>query len=726
MKRGKDDEKLLRPMFPRLHVNDTEKGGPRAPPRNKMALYEQFSIPSQRFNPGVQSLNPVSSSNTVSLPSSSQGTVPERNYILPVHLPPQAPTYQVENNISHQSDAANLNLLVTKPEQRKKVDEDDFRVPIYMNSSVGQSNDKTLKTFDGKKFSTIGPRYFECTIEVQNDCDEDPKQFVSPYVNIRKYMRCESNVFPNGSPSRDKPVKPARNISNGENIDNIASKDNAILNQEHQDWNCPGSRVSRLHQIDACLEQDHEAGPLCNNTRNRGGLVYPSSDTEKGDVLLPRGCFHSTADQNSPVEAIDDTDCHDTRSTGPLQENWDKSDNVSKISTVDRLLSQKISTDDVVEIIGQKRFWKARRSIINQQRVFAVQVFELHRLIKVQQLIAGSPDILLEDGAFLGKSSLTGSPPKKHTLEYVSKPQHQNLKCKGDSEKPSHKMECSAENAVGKTSLSSMKNGRQLPNHTPFFGNSHQINNPWYLHQSPGHQWLIPVMSPSEGLVYKPYAGPGFTGTTCGGYEPFGPGPLGGAFMNPAYGIPASHQGFGVPTGTPPSSHAYFPHYDMPVMAPAMSGSVVEQKNQFAGADPHGKNGHLSGKEANCNSNNNSHIQSSCNLPPVQKSRTISQSQVKKFQASKASELQGSTASSPVEMAHGISRTIHSDALPLVPAASPIFPEAEVERAPQSPIETRPQTRVIKVVPHNPRSATESAARIFRSIQEERRQYDSA
>lgn len=65
MKRGKDDEKVVEPMFPRLHVNDTEKGGPRAPPRNKMALYEQFSIPSQRFNP-------ASSSNTVSMASSSQ------------------------------------------------------------------------------------------------------------------------------------------------------------------------------------------------------------------------------------------------------------------------------------------------------------------------------------------------------------------------------------------------------------------------------------------------------------------------------------------------------------------------------------------------------------------------------------------------------------------------------------------------------------------------------
>lgn len=72
MKRGKDDDKIMGPMFPRLHVNDTEKGGPRAPPRNKMALYEQLSIPSQRFGSGMLPLNPNNSSNLVSPASSNQ------------------------------------------------------------------------------------------------------------------------------------------------------------------------------------------------------------------------------------------------------------------------------------------------------------------------------------------------------------------------------------------------------------------------------------------------------------------------------------------------------------------------------------------------------------------------------------------------------------------------------------------------------------------------------
>ncbi|XP_010546508.1 PREDICTED: uncharacterized protein LOC104818577 [Tarenaya hassleriana] len=40
----------MEPLFPRLHMNDAVRGGPRAPPRNKMALYEELSAPSPRFN----------------------------------------------------------------------------------------------------------------------------------------------------------------------------------------------------------------------------------------------------------------------------------------------------------------------------------------------------------------------------------------------------------------------------------------------------------------------------------------------------------------------------------------------------------------------------------------------------------------------------------------------------------------------------------------------------
>lgn len=82
MKRGKDEEKMMGPMFPRLHVNDADKGGPRAPPRNKMALYEQLSIPSQRFNQSM--LNGSSPANSG---TPSNQVIGSSSLILCVYVP---------------------------------------------------------------------------------------------------------------------------------------------------------------------------------------------------------------------------------------------------------------------------------------------------------------------------------------------------------------------------------------------------------------------------------------------------------------------------------------------------------------------------------------------------------------------------------------------------------------------------------------------------------------
>lgn len=315
---------------------------------------------------------------------------------------------------------------------------------------------------------------------------------------------------------------------------------------------------------------------------------------------------------------------------------------------------------------------------------------------------------MLEGSTFLGKSSLKGSSGRKLPSEYVIKPLPQIVNRKDDSEKPNHKMECSAENALVKTSLSSVKNGIQPSNYGGYLGNAQPTPvtadnkmGPWCFHQSPGHQWLVPVMSPSEGLIYKPYPGPGFAGTVCGGYGPYGSTPISGNFMNPitAYGV----------TGAP----AYFPPYGMPVINPTMSASAAEQMNCFPGPGSQNPDGQLSGEGANFNMQQ----QSSCDVPNQKNA-----SQGTRFKASKGSEIQGSTASSPGERARGVGKgrnTEGRDALELFPTAPVLLEEASQPHGIDRP------TRVIRVVPHNARSATESAARIFQSIQEERKQNDS-
>ncbi|KAM7490500.1 hypothetical protein LguiA_033421 [Lonicera macranthoides] len=669
MKRGKDEEKNMGPMFPRLHVNDTDKGGPRAPPRNKMALYEQLSIPSQRFNPsGIMPLNPSNPSNLAPPASSSQASGNERGIYNPSQQPPaeKARTRYADSNTP----------LVHRLEQKKKPDEDDFSVPIFVQSDMGQDNsNKNSNSMDRQGLSPFSPAYSGNLTKFQKGIGEHPNQ--TETTGPRK----QTNA-PIGGDS----------FSRSQNM---------------------GDSLRRQYRIESQVGNTIQVGGGVANERIRGlAIDYRNSSVPVRDLQLE--------EQRSP---------NDTNG-----------DDVSETSMLDSISGIDISPDDVVGIIGQKHFWKARKAIVNQQRVFAVQVFELHRLMKVQRLIAGSPHLLQEDGAYVGKQ-LKAATAKKLPLEYIVKAPPKIAEQKVVSEKPNHTMECSAENIVGKASLSSVQNNSQPSNYGPFSGNplatptsnDSSVMGSWGFNQPPGHQWLIPVMSPSEGLVYKPYPGPGFMNPVCGGYGPQGPTPVMGNFLN--YGVPPPphhhYQGLGLTTPfTPPMGHGYFPPFGMPIMNPPGSGSVSEQ----------GPNCQLSGG----GSTFNVPYQGSCNTPS-QKNRDASNPV--KPHASKDSELQFSTASSPSErqgaVAHvggGGATKGRNAATNLGGAATdggnalPLFPTSPVAQVPE---DAGPQTReadqvarVIRVVPHNARSATESVARIFQSIQEERKQeerkqYDS-
>jgi EARLY FLOWERING 3 protein len=213
----------------------------------------------------------------------------------------------------------------------------------------------------------------------------------------------------------------------------------------------------------------------------------------------------------------------------------------------------------------------------------------------------------------------------------------------------------------------------------------------WCFPPPPGNQWLVPAMSPSEGLIYKPYTG---------SYPP----PTSPFMSNTVYGVPASHQWFGILPGTRPLGQTYFSLYGLPVMNQSRSSSGVEETSPFAGARSNGPDNQSMVGDINFTMPQ----QSSCNM-----SSEVTQSisfQAGKFPASKESELQGSGASSPSDKAKG------DDALPL-------FPTAPTVHALDQNVQTSEhRTQVIKVIPHNPRSATQSAFRIFRSIQEERKQ----
>ncbi|XP_078438750.1 protein EARLY FLOWERING 3-like [Wolffia australiana] len=496
MKRGREEEKFSGPLFPRLHVNDADKGGPRAPPRNKMALYEEFSIPSQRFKPGSSSTMPFAShhgSSLVSSISSSQGYGHERSgsssFYMRSQIPsslssdklkkkPFKPVSQRATSVECSSPLPRV-IPTEKQPPKEKSEEEQFHVPVY-------SQQRSELASDPDRHVVEGPR--------------------SSCISMNK-------------------------TQNGEGI------------------------------------SDHDAGNLSEVDRDLG---RSSDDAEPCDEDKC-GSSGSTGKTSSSADGTMDRAVADDRS-----ENW----------MLESGEGRDVTPDSVVGLIGPKHFWKARRAIINQQRVFALQVFELHRLMNVQKLLAGSPNLLLEDA-----SSFHG--PKPQPTESIT-PRVD------ETEEP--------------TKVRDDDEEKDLPSPSPPSDppKSEAKPGPWCIHVA-GDHWLVPVMSQTEGLVYKPF--------TAGNSNPGGP-PV-APLYNP--------QSMVLPPG-------YMPPYNI---RPPPVGSVAEQGSFLSGRN---------------------------------KSNP------------RESELQSSTGSSAAESS----------------------------------------ARVIRVVPHNRKTASASAVRIFQSIQKERQGFDPA
>lgn len=752
MRGGKDEQKVLSPMFPRLHVNDTEKRGPKPPPRNKMALYEQLSVPSQRFTPGSASMLPIRSKNSSSLVpliSSSHAGDHQKNIF--TQLCNSSSSHRAENLHSCSFVGVKLNNKVASHEQNSKKP----TTCQSLNATRLLSSSAKCKSFQSYKFSKF-KSYSSKKLGDEDERVPTPGQGIIPHRSNSQCSR-EREKFPRLSLN---PSVKLQNASDRQSIRNATidlKSTEFVMQQADED-----SRLSQSNQgpgegSDSITSTryknlvDTSLTPS-NKVKNSESLkrIHTTSDQEKRSSLVDK--LNRLKDSNTQLQQVyvaaqDRTTLRDDIikcRIGIGRENTSKlrSESCSKPSIGDHyqslngltndtecreekkcgsMLALDISPDDVVGVIGEKLFWKARRAIVNQQRLFAVQVFELHRLIKVQRLIAGSPHILLENNFYLGKPSVKISPLKKLRSEYVSEPKAPPIvKAKDNSPRSIPITEYQDENVVSKFPLPSVNydTSKELNTEESNFGiysanpslapgNIYMKPAPWYFQPPPGNHWLVPEMSPSEGLVYKPSAGScptaGFMApvySNCGAMN-LSPGSR--DFLNTAYGVPATPQWIGIFPSTTPLGQIYFPPYGTSVMHQSLSGSAIEQTSPFAGVKLDGQENQLSVGDINLTLPQ----QSSCNISsPVNR---VIPCHAGKFPASKESELQGSTASSPFERAKG-------DALPLFPTSPTI--KALDQNVPSS----EHRTQVIKVVPHNPRSATESAVRIFQSIQEERKQ----
>ncbi|ESW07593.1 hypothetical protein PHAVU_010G142900 [Phaseolus vulgaris] len=657
MRGGIEESKEISPMFPRLHVKDAEKGGPKAPPRNKMALYEQFSIPSQSFAPGSASLFPLPLRNYTGPTSSSHISSNQS-----IQFTYNAPSIMAEKSQAYNFRRSNL----TKRTQEN-----------FINSK------NSLKALDGEDvFITSGSAHGKSS-SFQNNKDEGGCNLSCSLKNLnsfRKKVNSPGVVDPKSAQYGKIQMEELTKVSqNGQKPEEVLSLDGFGDMTDTSLMSLVQDSLKTLQGSSVHTHEEHATFGDKFNSRDHHMEKPAAGDVHKcsGELEIGRRFFLDKGAGNEDEETS----------------------------------AMHISPDNVVGAIGEQQFWKARRTIVNQQKIFVMQVFELHRLIKVQRLIAGSPHILLIDNLLLNKPPPKTSTTKKFQSDFVGEKPSSVVKLDSKSVK-APTAEHATNSAVEKIPIPCFNNiTKGHTNQPPNFGHhlaklpiassdTNSKQSPSYVYPPPGNQWLVPVMSPSEGLVYKPVLGPcppnaGFMAPIYGTCGSVSFNPLSKDVSSEAALAPSSHQKFGILSGSSLPQFLPPPFIHNPS---SISASAVEQMGQSNGPENHNSCGEV-----------NSAIiyQSSSNIssPTSQvMSRNIST-----HHSPKDKEPQRSTASSPSK------RMSAAEVLPLFPLA-PTFWQTE-DRNTQ--VELQP--RVIKAMPHNPKSASESAARIFRSIQEERK-----
>ena len=203
-----------------------------------------------------------------------QGSGLERNFHVPLHDPSPTPTHRAETFLAQQSEGSSLNNSLAQLEQRNRVgDEDDFIVPVFVQSGAGS---RTQNSVDREKLTHFSPRYSGRSIKHQNVCDKDPKLMTSLGPDLRKEVRCEFEEVPKASgPSHS--AKSKTNLSTKEKIEGLVKESNAIPDQEYQ--NFPVTNICNLDDSDLQQEFRTRSQPIDN------GLV---GSIREGDVAHRR------------------------------------------------------------------------------------------------------------------------------------------------------------------------------------------------------------------------------------------------------------------------------------------------------------------------------------------------------------------------------------------------------------------------------------------------------
>lgn len=449
-------------LFPRLNVKETKTAGPRAPPRNKMALYEQFTIPSNRFVQPSHCAARQNTSASLNQPASCDG----RFMYTPYYVSPNAyATVNFPGQFLGQNLISRSNSTATESDKSTKCALAKNREHLSVKATY--SNPRVSKSqLNPNPFSTAGIEVEDFSLQISRRLSSNNlmgnatvgglhvhksgQRTSNPVVgSASECLRTVPLQVDNGlkSPvqhiisaimpsdrmgSRERGADLCRERSPSIHGDAYCVEDGLCLPR------CPNEGAEDEYRVDDDDNYQSKTSSSSDNIADSKGVDNFSSRGECQTVGQSHGIHEPLKSSLACVElqyagenisidlqnAMDGVQrpkesqrkqsirdqckskpCNDRQSmvvdSGLLEVGkGDPSDYNSDSSMVDSVHIFEITPNNVIAAIGQKEFWRVRKAILRQQKIFSTQVFELHRLLKVQKLIAISSNMLIEDNAY--------------------------------------------------------------------------------------------------------------------------------------------------------------------------------------------------------------------------------------------------------------------------------------------------------------------------------------
>ncbi|CAM6041202.1 unnamed protein product [Sphagnum compactum] len=720
-------------LFPRLHVAETKQVGPRAPPRNKMALYEQFTIPFHRFRSSPVPL-PSSTQNSVnpSMSPALAGSYDGRYSYGPSYMSPMSPAlaYVPSMNAGSHGVAGQVSMNGTSSSTVVDGDTEMQLAPFVAESSVPTSAPTPSK--NGK---------VDCTVPTYSVGTRARSQRRFSLSASQSQETASRGHHPPSKKTRDSGKEKRFNIEmpGGSDqlqlhqIDGMSSEQAGVLSEQNGglselngglSWHIGSVTTSvddcnvrelDIEQRDADIDIHLQESDLQN--RDRDAAQQPQLSL----ATAPNGVQEAERLRGQSEQNHYGSETSENVSEVSEQRGQGFSGDESESSMLDYVRVENVTPHDVMSAIGQQQFWRARKTVLRQQKMFSVQVFELHRLMEVQQQMAKDPSLILE----ADEEEVEEQEQKQEEQQQVPAPAPV-------TPVPPHVPQLPAKFVEG-NGIKQCNTNRLLMTEAPKL--MYPVPFPHQQSFLPGQPWqATPHAANEQGAqmapqyVYLPYPPPY---PPAYGYHPvmhpnmmmYEQNGVQHAQM-PSWQQQGCSYGSGA-LGPGSARYSALPH--VPVMVSTQQGVSVDPSNYFHPLDWLGSLGASSQMHVNIPTGKQGEGQS----PKAAQAQDDGwakgwgtyqihvkhKDKPKQGGDSEGAQLQGQQHSEKVSVRGGMKdvETKQADDSP-VSDPLPLFPLSPV------PIRSMPQTGVIKVVPRAVLATPESTAGILLSIQQERQQ----